>query len=125
MQWPRALLLLLAFLAPASAGDDLGCPLGDSGRLVRVARSWNLGGGVDSDGCAYGIDAKGRRRTLGLEVVAECPRCDGAFLTRPLTRGPLPRPGASSANEWVSRWTATARRCSAPASHRWETLGSA
>jgi len=94
MLWPRALFLLLAALLPASAGGDVACPLGDSGRLVRVQRPWNLGGGVDSDGCAYGIDAQGRRRILGLEVVAECPRCGGAFLARPLATKGLPAPAA-------------------------------
>lgn len=92
MPWPRALLLSFLLLAPALAGGDASCPLGDSGRLVRVERSWNLGGGVDSDGCAYGIDAQGRRRILGLEVVAECPRCGGAFLTRPLGSRAIPAP---------------------------------
>jgi hypothetical protein len=96
MLWPRALFLLLVFLLPAHAGGEAPCPLGDSGRLIRVERSWNLGGGVDSDGCAYGVDAKGRRRILGLEVVAECPRCGGVFLTRPLAKGALPAPGAVS-----------------------------
>ena len=92
MLWPRALFLLLAALLPASAGGDVPCPLSDSGRLVRVERSWNLGGGVDSDGCAYGVDAQGRRRILGLEVVAECPRCGGAFLVRALGGEGLPAP---------------------------------
>lgn len=95
MLWPRALLLLILPLLPAY-GAEVPCPLGDSGRLVHTERPWNLGGGVDSDGCAYGVDAKGRRRILGLGLVSECARCSGVFLTRGLG-GPLPAAPASPA----------------------------
>lgn len=88
MKWPCALLLVTSLTLPAVAAE-VACPLGDEGRLVQSERSWNLGGGVDSDGCAYGIDAKGGRRVLGLDVVSRCTRCRGTFLTRGVG-GPLP-----------------------------------
>lgn len=79
--------------AGVTLAGDRPCPTGQGGRLGVPSVPWNLGGGVDSDGCAYALDAEGKLRVLGLDVVDECLTCGGAFLVRPL--GGV-RPGGGS-----------------------------
>jgi hypothetical protein len=43
------------------------------------AEPWNLGGGVDSDGCRYAVDQSGRRRVPVDRSIVTCSTCNAGF----------------------------------------------
>jgi hypothetical protein len=90
-----AFVCLVALATPGAVRGQDGaglCPLDREGRPVRLEppapAPWTAAGGVDSDGCRYGLSPDGGLFVAGLAALVDCPRCGLSYLPQHLDQAP-------------------------------------
>jgi hypothetical protein len=126
-----SLALSLAPLAAPARGQEerlaVTCPLDSTRVAAPEPRAWNSGGGVDSDGCRWSLDATGLPRVVGADDVVLCPGCGLAFEAargdRPLAPAQAAAARAAVAADQAARGSpATAARRFERAALAWRAI---